>query len=391
MSRVHQVIGVSALSLAALLAACGGGSEPAPGALMSTGQAQLASAAAPRALATAAAVVVVDAKALFDWAEYKFPELFPKGPQNFPLLFDGLSYTVRAYPNGNYLGLTAAGVIYGLGPVFTKGQLQSFGNIVDYVALVQGDNCKVYPGSCVDPQPQPTGPANECADAHAATLPTGLRWRLVYELSGSTGSGEQTIESVIDGPSSFLGQSAVKLTTTTSGTSMFQGMSINLTTTIETYMQSAGNGLLRTLGGNVTFDSGLPDIPGLPALGKTITSYVLNPAVVDVEFALLPGQSVSVTRNATTTTIQPVGVPVSTISGVQTYTFEAKESISVLGKTYNTCRYAQTTAGSTALTTAWYIVGKAIQAKTVTVNTTATGQTTDLLQLRSGTYNGAPL
>ena len=323
------------------------------------------------------------AKALFDWAEYKFPELFPRGPQNFPLLVDGVNYTVRAYTNGNYLGLTAAGVIYGLGPIFTKGQLQSFGNIADYAGAVRADGCEVYPGSC-DPSPS-AGPANECVDPAMANLSTGLRSHLVYDISSNLGDGELTLDTVVDGPSTFKGMDVVKTTMTGVTTINASGFPITLTAVSTGFLQAAGNGLLRTLGGTTDSDSNFPSLPGG---NKEVFDVVHTPPDVDVEFALQVGQSVTKTVNTTTTTMLPVGVPVTTTSSTDTYTFEAKEAVTVLGGSFDTCRYRQTTAGEPGFWLAWFIVGKGVPAKT----TFKDGTDTTTLQLKPGsTYNGAPL
>lgn len=99
----------------------------------------------------AAATAPVDPATLFDWAEWVYPTLFPKGPQNLALDYQGVSYTVRAYANGNYLGVTPGGDIYGLGP-FTGNVLQGFGNSASYAAQVQADTCKVAPQNCAAAQ-----------------------------------------------------------------------------------------------------------------------------------------------------------------------------------------------------------------------------------------------
>ena len=95
-----------------------------------------------------AAAASVDATTLFDWAEWKYPELFPKGPSNFSVSYLGVDYTVRAYGNGNYLGVTISGDIFGLG-AFTGNALQGFGNSADYAAQVRADACKVNAQTCL--------------------------------------------------------------------------------------------------------------------------------------------------------------------------------------------------------------------------------------------------
>lgn len=151
-------LAILGLALATLLAACGGGADEPAGARAFV--AQIATQAAPeqRRLAAPPAAPSVSvsttasttatptpaselptADETLDWAELKFPTLFPQGPQSFPLTHLGVSYTVRAYRNGNFLGITAGGGVFGLGP-FTGGVLQSFGNISDYAAQIRADS-----------------------------------------------------------------------------------------------------------------------------------------------------------------------------------------------------------------------------------------------------------
>lgn len=370
--------GTATLLLTTLLVACGGGDSPTS----STGPSeQIAMAQAPgkRTLAT---TITVDAKALFDWAEYKYPSLFSKGPQNFPLFFEGVNYTIRAYPNGNYLGLTAGGDIYGLGP-FTNGALTGFGKLSDYVGLIQSDSCKVYPGSC-DPPPS-GGPANECVDPAMANLPSGFRSHLLYDYSSNSSNSEITLDTVVDGPGTFEGQAAVKTTTNSISAINASGFSITTTAVSTDFSQAVGNGLMRTLGGTSDADS---NVPGLPGGNKSSQRYVHTPPDVNVEFALQVGQSVTKTVNTTTTTTLPAGVPVNTASSTTTYTFEAKETITVLGRSFNTCRYRTSSAGQSGFNITWHIVGKGVPAKST--STDATETTTGLLKPGSS-YNGAPL
>lgn len=135
------------LTLAALLSACGGGTEERAGAQafvarMSTQvvaeRRTLGTPSTPLPAAAAATAALPSADETLDWAEYKFAALFPKGPQSTSLQYLGVTYTVRSYPNGNHLGITAAGAVFGLGP-FTGNVLQGFGHISDYAAQIQSD------------------------------------------------------------------------------------------------------------------------------------------------------------------------------------------------------------------------------------------------------------
>lgn len=121
-------IGALALTVV-ILAACGGGDSTAP---MQGQDARL------RPLAASA--TAPDATALFDWAERSYPVLFPAGPQNQSVNYEGRTYTVRYYPGTqNHLGVSGDEV-YGLGP-FTGGALQSFGRLGDWSCEVLGQTC----------------------------------------------------------------------------------------------------------------------------------------------------------------------------------------------------------------------------------------------------------
>ena len=149
-SRIRSVVLV--WTAAVLMAACGGGGDAdtsrAQGFVARMATAQPA-AADTRKRALAATATPVDAAAAFDWAEYAYPDLFPKvpAPQNFSLPYLGVLYTVRGYANGNYLGVTPDNDIYGLGP-FTNHELTRLGNLSEFAAQIRADACSVYPGSC---------------------------------------------------------------------------------------------------------------------------------------------------------------------------------------------------------------------------------------------------
>jgi hypothetical protein len=102
------------------------------------------------------------------------------------------------------------------------------------------------------------------------------------------------------------------------------------------------------------------------------------------EFTLLPGQRVTKHWVTTTTTLSgPNAGAVTTTPTTETHSFEARETITVLGRSHDTCRYTVANAGTGTVSTTWWIVGKGLPARIVS------GEQTILLQ--SGTYDGAPL
>lgn len=381
MTTSHFRNSLPALAVAALISACGGGDDAADGATAFAGR--MRAAAAPTVVtttATAAATTVTATMAL-DWAEYKFPDLFPKAIAiNYnPVVYQGVTYTAREYRGAwgsRYLGVTPDGRIFGLGD-FTGNNLQQFNDIAHWSAQILADQCSVYPGSCGNPPP---GPLNECADPEAATLPTGYRLKTVYEFTG-TSTGEQTMETVIDGPGfDFGGQSAIRVTSEMSGTAVVQGTPVTTNSKMETFQQLGANAVTRTLGDRVEMSFG----PFFSS--KTSTSY--NPARENLEFHIGLGQSVTITSTATTTTIEPPGSPPSTATVTQTFRFEAKEPKTVLGRTYDTCRYRTDGINANSYTTTWFMLGRGVA---VQIETTLNGVVTDVQRLKSGERNGAPL
>lgn len=372
---------LAAATLLAVLTACGGGSENKPmfdGATRFVQQIPAAdSATVPvRALA---ATGLVDVETVLDWAEYTYPALFAKGSVSFQLPYDGVVYTVRMYPyvgGVRYLGITASGAIYGLGD-FTGGQLQGFGNIADYRAQVQADECKVYPGRCTGSN-EPVGALNICVPSAQAALVPGNRLTARYVTVGSS-TDDYTTTTVVDGPTTFDGKAAIGSTQTIAGTQ--NGGSVAFSVKILSYHLARADGFMATLGVQSSFTTG--------GLGYTTrTTYV--PADVNSEFGIAVGGSYTKPLTETSTTT-PGGGP-STTTSQTTYKFEAIETVTVQGKSYNTCRYVETSADTTRKT--WYIVGKGVPARiesTTSPVTSISAPTTTVQELVSGDINGAPL
>lgn len=330
--------------------------------------------------------VVVDAKALFDWAEFIYPTLFPKGPQNVPFAYLGVNYTIRAYPNGNYLGLTDTGQIYGLGP-FNGNQLTTYGRLSDYAARIQADECKVYPSNCVNNPP--VGQINECTMTASAALTIGLRLITRYEtvVSGTTSTTDT--DSLVDQNTTFEGQSVVRSSSTSTTTTAVSGQNITSTGNVKSYDQVGTGGMIRRIGNEAVATSGGFIVMGIPLGGVTTNSRtVFNPADSNVEFTLTAGQSLSKTTTQTVTSSSSIDPTprVDSSSFTATHTFERRESIVVRGKNYDTCRYRQNESNG-AVTTQWVIVGKGVPARIEGVS----GGSTSLSELVSGSINGAPL
>jgi hypothetical protein len=333
-----------------------------------------------RALAATGSVTV---DSVLDWAEYTYPTLFAKGAVSLPFDYLGTRYTIRIYPYASgvrYLGITNSGDIYGLGD-FTNNNLQGFGNMLDYAAKVIADECKVYPGRCTGGS-APVGPLNACTAPASEVLATGNRFVATYVMSG-TASGQYTVNSVVDGPDTFEGKSAIRSTSIQEGTTTSSGFTFTTISTMKSYQQAQpAGGFVSSLGTDGTSTSS----------GRTTSLHVVfNPAEVNSEYGLQIGQSITKTLNATTTI---AGLPSITSSTSTSYTYEGDETITVQGKSYNTCRYRQDTAAgaATTVTKNWVIRGKGVPARTQSTTTApGSGAETSTSELVSGTYNGAPL
>lgn len=139
-----------ALLLASALLACGEGpadpAQPFVKQLASTGPATRQT----LAQTASASSQTPSPKAVFDWAEYQYAALFtPAGTEpDRAIEYQGARYTIRGWPNGNYLGVTPDGGIWGLGP-FTGQVLTSFGNVADYAARIDAERCIYEAGHCM--------------------------------------------------------------------------------------------------------------------------------------------------------------------------------------------------------------------------------------------------
>jgi hypothetical protein len=391
MSKLHLSRTAFALAALAVLAACGGGEAPRSSAQTFTDA--LASTAAParsdrlHALAagvgggsTAAAAGPITNAQLFQGAEAIFPSLFPTSSAPVTindLAYQGRVFQVRAYANGNFLGISNDGVVWGLGP-YTGGALVQFGAVQGFADLVCANiNCGGTGGNNGG-----GGSLNGCTEGASVALRTGTRYTANYlssVLVAPTSTGEFQIEGEVEGSATFEGQSAVKSRSRVRGTQF--GTSVD--TNVLSYQQAAENDLIRSIGAESS---------GVFSGFQATTKIVYNPASLNSEFTLSPGGSLTKTETMTSTisaTGVPFPLPPTTTSTTTTYTYEARETISVLGRSWDTCRYKMTTQGAPGATYTWHILGKGFAAKIEQRNDAGTPEYRS--ELRSATINGAPL
>lgn len=144
------------LTLMLVLCGCGGHEEPSSqiGSSEAVRQTLVPMSGATKkgaptsALAESSTAASLEAEDVLDWASLKFPALFPGPEIKMEIDYIGVHYVVRAYPNANYLGVTASGAIFGLGP-FTNNALVPLGSVFDYITQARADLCSVRGQSCV--------------------------------------------------------------------------------------------------------------------------------------------------------------------------------------------------------------------------------------------------
>lgn len=390
MKQLHfsrRVLALTVVSTAALLAACGGGETsltpaqsfaariateaPLAGSLPVTNASTNTNTAAKRAAAAAAAITNDQ---LFQWAQLQYPDLFGSAAPNVisNLPYAGKLFDVRAFAGGAYLGI-AEGRVYGLGP-FTNGQLVDFGVVQTYSAQV----CSRIDCGGTGNTGGGNGALNGCTVPASEALRVGNRYGAVYTshvFVPQASSGEYTTEGTVVGNATFEGQAAIKVSNRVFG--MQSGQSVDAT--VVAYEQIAENELTRSLG-----SEGDVSMQGFTATSRTVN----NPAHLNDEFTLQPGQSIDQTRTSTTTLVSALfQLPPSTTSSTTHVTYEARETITVLGRGFDTCRYKTTSAGEDTISYAWYIVGKGIPARQESRNTA--GTVLGRSELKSATINGA--
>ena len=372
------------VAAAALLTACGGGDTAlTPSESFASRIAKETPAAvslpetSPRA--SRASVPAISNNQLFQWAQLQFPELFGSAAPNVfaNLQYNGQVFDVREFPGGNYLGVSQ-GRAYGLGPLFTNGELVDFGDVQSYAAQVCGRlNCGGTGGNTGGG----TGTLNGCMLPASEALRTGNRFIATYQydlFSPQASSGEFTVNTLVEGGTTFEGQSAIRLTTRTAGVQ--QGQALDITSV--SFEQVAEGGLTRILGSEAM-------VPFLG--GSNVTSRIVNtPPELNNEFTLQPGQSLDKTTTSTSTYVNaPFPLPPITDTATERFTYEARESIDVLGRRYDTCRYTITTPGEEQIAVNWYIFGKGVSARIEARNTA--GAVLSRAELKSASINGSPL
>lgn len=374
-----------ALALAAALAACGGGETPRSAAQSFTDA--LASTPAPsrsdrlRALATgvvaAATTTTITNEQFFQGAEAIYPDLFPTTPaptsiSNLP--YQGRTFVVKAYANGNFLGVSNDGIAWGLGP-FTGGELVQFGTVQSFAALVCGTITCSTGGTGGG-----TGALNGCVEPASTWLRVGNTYEAVYAnqvFAPVASSGEYRIDGEVDSTTTFEGQAAFKVRNRVRGQQSGEAVDAD----VFSFSQVGDNDLTLTYGSETQVS-----VSGFSLNSRT----VFNPAELNSEFTLQIGQSLDKTTSSTTTmTGGPIPFPPTSGSSTTQYTYEARETITVQGRSWETCRYREAVQAAQHIGYSWYIVGRGFTARHESRN--ASGTVLERSELKSAKVNGAAI
>ena len=370
---------LAAMAAALFLSACGGGETSTTPAQMFVGRIAAESLIASTTPYTAMAVgqtgnaVVITNDQLFQWAQLQYPELFgtalPNVIRNLP--YNGQLFDVREYARGAYLGISE-GRVFGLGP-FSKGALIDYGAVQSFASQVCGRiNC----GGGVDAGGS-TGTLNGCTPPASEALRVGNRYTTAFlseGISPSISLGEFTIDEVVEGNTIFEGQPAIKISTRIFGARA--GQVFDETST--SFEQVAENELIRSLGTEAVVATNV---------GSYTSRTVYNPPFLGNEVTLQLGQSIDQTSSLTTTSINaPFPTPPITSTESSRITYEARETIAVLGRSYDTCRYKVTYANDNSSLYAWGIYGKGVAV--LTESRSADGTLLLRNSLKSATING---
>ncbi len=242
------------------------------------------------------------------------------------------------------------------------------------------------PSPLPSPSPTPSGVANACFDPAEALLTTGFTTIGVYD-DGSALTGDTTITETIDGPAVFEGQTRIQRTVRTVTPSAANSTQ-RVQTDLKAYQQS--NGGLLTQYGNTSSATQFNGGVSRPSGGAKV---VLTPPYVDKFYQLAMGESTTVSGTVVITATPPFPQPSTTTTNTftETTTYVGNETVTVFGRSFNTCKYVRNTvpgngAASTS-STVWRVLGKGV---VVRLESTSAGTTT-VLQFKSGSLNGVAL
>lgn len=352
---------------AALLAGCGGGTEPEPTATAAT-KVMAATSAATATPAdgrrTAQAVTPEQtAEQLLDFAEQRYTNYFPSHQATQSLA----PFRFRHYPEtGVYVGVVVtAGMGYTFNGIYVMGG--PFGSNPVYVGQVDHFITPAGPG---------TGGAagNGCYDLALMDTPgTHIEVLMVH---GGAVTGTQTLDWVVNGSTMFETHSAIETIVRTTGT-LVDDISTPVDIESRSYARRTADAEVTRYGGETISKTTIGD----DALTTTIRT-VYTPAAIDRQAGLELGQSMTQTSTArsTSTTTGLPGVPATPVTttdtSTETITFAARERLTVQGRSYDTCKFTTTFAGEPGVThTMWVIDGKGIPVKiTVTDGDSVTTQ-----------------
>ena len=350
-----------ALAVAALISACGGGSEPAPVTPQLAMQAVKAHAAVIRKQQPNKTTEEY-AEDLMAFAEENFPQYFPPGPATSTLA----PFQYRYYSQTNsYLGVTmfAAGPfagesVYIVGDPFGNSLANpiNVGPMSKFIDTTGGNNGGNNGGGG-------GGTGNGCFDL-ALHDTQGATININYAYSGSiTGTVQEN--TTIGAMTTFESQSARAINVNITGSAG----AANLTTSGTAYTLKVNDTTVRRFGSEFSSQSAAG-----PFTLTTNIKTVNSPPTDDASSGLALGQSLVVTDkgSATTTMSGMQGLPGPTTTNFDTsttVTYVLREQVAVNAGTYEACKYTSQ-VGQNPVVTTWFQVGTGVPLKIVSQDLT---------------------
>ncbi|HSW09085.1 hypothetical protein [Aquabacterium sp.] len=366
----------AALAVAALVVGCGGGDSTEATTSNAARAMRALAVSAPSAVASAVAPAVA-AELLLNFAEaHADLEVYFPGHQATQ---DAGPFKYRYYPStGIYLG-----VVVSADPTYLLNHVYVLGGVFGDVPIDVGPLTNYVTPT----EPNPGGTNNGCADLSLYDT-QGTRTVMTHAYSGVI-TGTVTSDTLVGALTSFEGQQAREVVTTTTGSQTIGGMTASADGEIKSYQRKSGDAEVTNYGSVIVKQNSVGGISTTTTL-KTVWS----PPWVSREYGLAVGQSLSVTQSGSTTSTMTYSIPgyppvVNTSSSTLTETvkYVGRESVTVPAGTFEACKFERTNAEDGSLSTNWLSVGNGLPLKTVI----GSGTEMMTMQATSITVNGQPL
>ncbi len=298
----------------------------------------------------------VAAEQLMNYGETAYKSYFP---EHQPTQTFG-PFRYRAYSSKVLLGVVvSADPQYILNGVYVMGG--PFGNQPQYVGQLTQYLTPTEPG------PGAASPSNGCFDLNMLTS-SGNVVSVTYDFSGPI-TGSLTIDTSFNGLSTFQGQSYNESLYRRKGTIFDNGLPVAVDDGEQRFVRKTADGEITHYG-----TSSSSSVTTNDYVATTSYTTVYSPLWVDRIYALPQGQSLTSNQVSTTTRVTTYSTPnIPTTTNTygatlsETVTYIGHERLSLEAGEFDTCRYEHIDNSNGNTTTNWFIAGKGVLVKSVTV------------------------